>query len=250
MSLKIAIWLSCCLAILPINSVANDSVQPDLTVVANHNALLQYQEQGENKGLSVEILNGLLKEADLNANVFFMPWARAFSTAKNNSNTLILSMIRTPEREASFHWIIKVSEAARVFISLKSKPENYVDTIEQAKEKLVGVILDSAAHKELKLAGFSKQKNLYIVSSETQIAKLFSIGRIDLVYTDPNNLKKNLQEIEQGDVAISHKVIALENQRISYIALNINTNQKIVNQLQSAAEKFTQTDEYSALLVK
>lgn len=110
--------------IQPLFSFAQDSKSADLQVVAFSNPLLQYQENGENKGPTIEILNALLKETQLSASVSYMPWARAFSIAKNTPNTLILSMFRTLEREDSFHWIIKVSQAARVFISLKSKPDN------------------------------------------------------------------------------------------------------------------------------
>jgi len=250
MSLKISIWLLFLFCIQPLHSFAKESISAELTAVANSNPLLQYQEQGENKGPSVEILNALLTEANLNANLVFMPWARAFSTAKNVSNTLVLSMIRTPEREADFHWIIKVSQAVRVFISLKNESENYVSTIEQAKNKLIGVVLDTAAHKELKLAGFSEKKNLYIISSEVEMVRLLANNRIDLVYSDPNNIKKNLQIIGKGNIAIRHKEIVLKNQRESYIALNINTDEKIVNQLKQAAEKFIQTEEYSYLVAK
>jgi ABC-type amino acid transport substrate-binding protein len=250
MRLKIIIGLFCLLAIQPLYSIAKEREKVDLAVVANSNTLLQYQENGENKGSSVEILNTILKEAKLKADIIFMPWARAFSTAKHNSNTLILSMIRTPEREPYFHWIIKVSDAARVFISLKSKPENYVDTIDQAKQKVTGVILDSSSHKELKALGFSEKKNLYVVSSEEQITRLFANGRIDLVYSDPNNLKNNLHHINTENIAISYKKISLKDQRDSYIALNINSDKKLLNQLQLAAEKFTKTPEYLYLLTK
>ena len=250
MSLKILVWLSYLLYLQPLYSVAQDNIKAPLTVVANPNPLLQYHEEGEDKGPTVEILNSILKLAKLNANIYFMPWARAFSEAKNNTNTLILSMIRTPEREADFHWIIKVSQATRVFISLKSKPENYVDTIEQAKEKLVGVILNSSAHQELKAAGFSEDKNIYLISSVKQLAWLLANGKIDLAYTDPDNIEKNLQAINKADVEINHKGVSFKNQRISYIALNVNTDEKTVEKLRLAAKKFTETSKYTYLLTK
>lgn len=179
-----------------------------------------------------------------------MPWARAFATAKHNPNTLILSMIRTPEREADFHWLIKVSQTARVFISLASKPENYVDDIEQAKNKLIAVVLGSAAHNELISDGFSEQKNLYIVSSDEQMINLLANGRIDLVYTDPNNVLKHLKSSGNANIAIRHNKIVSKDQRISYIALNKNTDIAIVQQLQNAARKFEKTAEYRYLLAK
>jgi len=93
---KIFIWFVFLLFIQPLYSVAKDDIPVELQVVASINPLLG-------------ILNAILAEAQLEANVAFMPWARAFSIAESNPNTIILSMIRTPEREDNFYWIIKVS---------------------------------------------------------------------------------------------------------------------------------------------
>lgn len=245
---KILIWLSCLLFIQPLYSVAKDDIAVELKVVASINPLLQYPDQGENKGPTIGILNAILAEAQLKASVVFMPWARAFSIAESHPNTIILSMIRTPEREDNFYWIIKVSKPARVFISLESHTENYVDTIEQAKKKLIAVILNSAEHKELITAGFSEKNNLYIVSSREQMVKLLANGRVDLIYTDPNNARVQLQAINKPNIAIHYKKITMKNQRTSYIALNKDTDKAIAQRLQQAADKFVKTPEYGYLL--
>jgi len=231
-------------------SYSKQVIAADLLVVANENPLLQYQENGENKGPTIEILNALLQEANLTGNVSFMPWSRAFVTAKDNPNTLVLSMIKTPEREPDFHWLIKVSKLARVFISLASKPENYVENIEQAKEKLIAVILNSAGHIELISQGFSEQKNLYLVSDSAQMINLFVNGRVDLLYTDPQNIKNYLNSSGKTEVALSYKKIVEKNQRTSYIALNKNSDKVVVKKLHQAARKFEKTTEYLRLLVQ
>jgi polar amino acid transport system substrate-binding protein len=96
------------------------------------------------------------KKAQLNAKVEFIPWIRAFSTASNDSNTLILSIIKTHERDDNFHWLIKFSNSSRVIISLINKSENDVDNIQQAKQKLIAVVLGSAGYKELTPHGLSE----------------------------------------------------------------------------------------------
>ena len=229
---------------------ARESLETNLLAVANDNRLLQYYENGESKGPSFEILQAILKEAQLDAKIEFMPWARAFATASNNPNTLILSMIKTPEREDDFHWLIKVSNLTRVFISLTSKPENYVDNIQQAKNKLIAIVKGSAGYKELTSHGFSEQKNLYVVPEGKLEVTLLENGRVDLVYGDPVNIKNVLNKRGRPDVAISYKETAPENQRSSYIAISKKTDIKIVSRLQQAARKFEKTAEYAQLLIK
>lgn len=231
-------------------SFAKENIETSLLAVANNNRLLQYYENGENKGPSIEILQAILKQAQLNAKVEFMPWVRAFATASNNPNTLILSMIKTPDREDDFHWLIKVSNLTRVFISLTSKPENYVDNMQQAKHKLIAIVKDSAGYKELISHGFSEQKNLYVVPEGELVVSLLENGRVDLVYGDPVNVKNVLTKRGRADVEISYKDIAPENQRSSYIAINKTTDIEIVNRLQQAARKFEKTAEYAKLLME
>ena len=249
MLFKLCLTLLFCVG-FSLGAFADENQQHDFLVVASEHPLLQYQEEGVNKGPTIEILQGVLKETQFNAKVSFMPWARAFATAKHHRNTLILSMIKTPARTPDFHWLIKVSQSARVFISLASKPNNYVENLTQAKEKVIAVRLGSAEHNELLSKGFSDQKNLYIVSSDKQMVHLLAHGRVDLVYTDPNNVLKHLKSSGQGNIAINHKRITPEDQRFSYIAANKNTDKDIIKQLQKAARKFEKTAEYSYLLTK
>ena len=235
------------------NAIANKSntaETADLSVVAAENHLLQYYEDGEYKGPTVEILQELLAQSELSADIAFMPWARAFSTAKHVPNTLILSMIRTPEREHQFHWLIKVSQTARVFISLKNQPENAISNFKQAKSKLIAVIRNTSAHKELLARGFSVKENLYLVSDVKQMVNLFVNGRVDLLFTDPNLILDHLVEYPKQDVEIFFHEITYENQRHSYIAANKNTDKKILARLRAAATKFQQTPHYRYLLAK
>jgi len=235
---------------LSIHSFAKGSGEVRLLAVADDHPLLQYRENGENKGPTVEILTAILKEAQLSADISFMPWARAFAKCKNTPNTLILSMIRTPERETDFYWLIKVSQLARVFISLESKPENYVEYTEAAKEKLIAVVRDSAEHKKLISLGFSEKGNLYVVSSDEQMHSLFVNGRVDLIYGDPNSVQKFLDINDSSAVGIRYKKIDVKDQRTSYIALNKSTSKEIVVKLQQASNKFEKTAEYLRLLAK
>jgi len=222
----------------------------DLIVVASKNHLLQYQEKGVNKGSTIEILEAILKESGLTADVNFMPWARALTITKNNPNTLVLSMIRTAEREHQFYWLGKVSELTRVFIYLSDKPENKIINDQQAKSKVTAVIRNSSNYKELIKKGFSEDKNLYLVSTIKQMLNLFINGKVDLIYTDPELIKSYLKNVSKSNIQIGHQEIKPEFQRISYIAANKNTDKSILRRLQKAMDDFQKTDQYLYLLHK
>lgn len=233
-----------------IDALDEQHIDAELLVVATQSHLLQYRENGEDKGSTIEMLQAILKESKLTAKVDFMPWARAFAIAKSQPNTLILSMIRTPAREQQFHWLIKVSNLSRVFISLAAKPENYASNLQQAKNKLIAVIRNTAEHKELVAKGFSEQQNLYIVSDTEQMLSLFIKGRAQLLYSDPDVVQDYLNNHSNTPIAIRYQVIQPENRRDSYIAANKDINKSVLSRLHAAAFEFQKSPEYFNLLTK
>jgi polar amino acid transport system substrate-binding protein len=233
------------LILFSINSYSKNKA--DFLVVASENHVLQYQENGINKGPTIGILSAVLKEGQLTADVRFMPWARALEIAKTTPNVLILSIIRTTEREPQFHWVGVVSELARVFINLADKPENKVFTDQQAKHKVIGVIRGSAAYSDLISRGFIDGENLYLMSGMHQLFNLFSNGRVDLIYADPNSIENYLASHAKNHIKIDYQKIELKHQRVSYIAASKGTDAELLMRLKAAMEKFQQTSLYSRL---
>ncbi len=224
------------------------SAEDKIRVVATEHQLLHYEFEGKIKGPTAEIIMSVLKQAKLSAKIEFMPWPRAFNTTLKNPNTIILSMIRTPERENKFHWLGIVSKLARVFISIKNNVGLDVTTAQEAKNKLVAVTRNSNSYHELKAKGFSENKNLYVVSSSKEAFKLLTAGKVDLVYNDPNAVNEYLVTNNIDQQNLKFNTIAPKDRRDSYIAININSNPAIVNKLKSAMKTFQQTDRYLYLL--
>ena len=212
-----------------------------LTAVAAEHKMLQYMENDEVKGPSGEIFKLLLQTSQLQAPLAFFPWSRAYQTALIRDNTLILSMVRTKEREQKFHWLVKVSELIRGFMSLKTIPENHVQTITDAKTKIVAVLRDSYSYHSLVDLGFSKEVNIYEVASLESGIALFLSGKVDLIYTDPNVLVNYFAQQQQNANKFISVHVLPQTRRESYIAANINTDSNLLEKLKLAANKL-QTD--------
>jgi ABC-type amino acid transport substrate-binding protein len=227
---------------------ANSEIE--LRIVATEHQLLHYEREGKAKGPTAEIVNSILDRAKLSADIEFMPWSRAYSTAEKRPNTIVLSMVRTSERENKFHWLGVVSKLARVFISLK--PNGYLDVItdQQAKNKLIAVTRNSNSYNELKAKGFSENKNLYIVASIQEAFKLLNKGRVDLVFNDPSSVKQYLLTQNMNQQQVKFNAIVAKDRRNSYIAININSDSELVNKLKLAMKEYQQTDRYLYLLNK
>lgn len=208
-----------------------------LLAIAAEHPMLQYHENNEIKGPSAEILKLLLQQSQLQAPLELLPWSRAYQTVLNRENTLVVSMVRTHARENKFHWLIKVSELVRGFVSLKSRPENSIQNLDEAKSKTIVVIRDSFGYHSLVNLGFSEKTNLYVVSSLKHGIALFLSGKVDLIFTDPNVLTNFFAEQQQNAEALFSVHVLPETRRESYIAANINTESSILEKLKRAADK-------------
>lgn len=208
-----------------------------LMAVAAEHPMLQYHENNEVKGPSAEILKLLLQHSQLQAPLELLPWSRAYQTVLNRENTLVVSMVRTQAREDKFHWLIKVSELERGFVSLKSRPENRIETLSEARSKTIIVIRDSYGYHSLVNLGFSEKTNLYVVSSLKHGIALFLSGKVDLIFTDPNVLIDFFAEQQQNAETLISVHVLPETRRESYIAANINTESGMLEKLKLAAGK-------------
>jgi ABC-type amino acid transport substrate-binding protein len=222
--------------------------ETELVAVAAEHKMLQYIENDQVKGPSAEILKLLLEASQLKAPLEFFPWSRAYQTVLNNENTLILSMVRTEEREQSFHWLIKVSELVRGFMSLNNRPENHIRYIHDVNNKSIAVLRDSYSYHSLVSLDLSNKSNIYQVASLEQGIALFLSGKVDLIYTDPNVLVNHFAQKNQNSDELVSVHILPQTRRESYIAANINTNRSMLEKLKLAANKLQADANYQYYL--
>ena len=222
----------------------NAHTTDELNAVASSHKMFQYFEDGQIKGPSAEIFKMLMLQTGIKTKVKFYPWARAFSSVSSQPNTIILSLTRTKERESNFVWLIKVNESKRAFISLKTKPDNFVSNIAQAKNKLVAATRDSYSYTSLIEKGFTEDKNLYVVSTIDNAISLFKNGKVDLIYTDPEVMKNHYSDIGKISSQIVNITEVAEAQRDIFIAINKQTNKNLLEKLQQASKTVSQSARY------
>ena len=234
----------CLLMVVSYFSFAEKIAIDKLTIVAAEHKLLQYRNEDQLHGPSAEILKLLLEQEVNGDQVQFMPWSRAFSRVKTTPNTLILSMVRTQEREPHFHWITKVSELTRAFISLKQSPENEVKVFDEARSKITAVVRETYSHNSLVSKGFSEHENLYLVHSLDAGIRLLINGKVDLIYTEPSVLINYYAN--KGLIAedyISYTILP-ETHREAFIAVHVDTDPDIVKQLKRNNRNLVSTEAY------
>jgi polar amino acid transport system substrate-binding protein len=131
------------------------------------------------KGISTEIIEELFKREKIEYKIEIFPWARSFKMASEESNTVVYSTTRTPDREKNFKWVGPLVQNDWV---LFGKPGSTlkISNLDDAKKYVVGGYNGDATAEYLLSQNFIKGKNLLLATNDKQNALKLAEGKIDL----------------------------------------------------------------------
>ncbi|GHE78046.1 hypothetical protein GCM10011501_02200 [Thalassotalea profundi] len=193
----------------------------------------QHLEQNEIAGSATEKVKDILNSTNLTSQFHIVPWVRAFQTVKQQKNTLIYSMYRSPEREPFFHWLSIVGQIKNGFVALKSK-NIQLASFEDSKTYITAVVKESYPYQYLKSEGFSEDENLVIINSrETQLSLLLN-NKVDFLFGDLNFMRQRLKNRGLSPLLIENAYTEPGWEIDLYLAINKNSDEQIVKQLKNA----------------
>jgi polar amino acid transport system substrate-binding protein len=141
-----------------------------------------YEEGGQVKGISTEVIREVLKRANLEAEIQVYPWVRAYQRAMEEENVLLFTIARTPEREAHFKFLCPIAPSVHnVLFKLRERTDISVSSVKEAGRYRIGVQNGDVIHQILLGAGLEVNKTLFPVTDNEQNLKKLLSGRIDLM---------------------------------------------------------------------
>ncbi len=164
--------------IWPAPSVAASSTPPVTLVTSDLPPMTMPGEAGQ-RGVLLDLVESLLKQADLPAQPEFFPWARAMLLATEKPRTLIVPLNRTPDRDARFQWLVKLYAQRFAFLTLADKPR--VDTVEQVRRMRIAGLRGSSNLDKLQQQGISLAK-VYQSPSVADMQRALERGLVDTLY--------------------------------------------------------------------
>lgn len=183
-SLALLIFLAFCQTAL---------AQNKLLVVTEDWRPYSYQEDGVIKGHSTKIVRSVLDKLDIDYQIKLFPWARTYSMAQTNPNSMIYAIVRTEEREPLFQWVGQVAPTDQVyFYRLKSRSDISFTTLAEAKKYRIGTNLNSDKHQFLEKNDFP---HITTVWNQELSLKQLKAGRIDLIIGHKINLRPYLSKV-------------------------------------------------------
>ena len=86
-----------------------------LKIVTEHWPPYHYlNENGEIRGAAHDVVKQVITQSKLEANIDVLSWSKAYDIALHRPNTLIFSIVKTPERENLFDWYCPIAEPLEI----------------------------------------------------------------------------------------------------------------------------------------
>lgn len=220
-----------------------------------------YTVDGRPTGVATELMKEILAQTGLDYEIRFMPWARAYATARSRKNTIIYSIKRTPSREEEFIWLgALLTDQCGVF-ALKTQdlqPQN----LEELKEYTLGTYRDDSTELFLLKQGFTRshpgttKAPLISYVGQNPHQEIFQDllqGKIDFW---PNSISYIYYTVRQAGIADPQEIIKmvlpleeLSSQAIHFAAQR-ESDPRIIGRIINAYRELKKSPRYAEILSK
>jgi polar amino acid transport system substrate-binding protein len=207
---------------------------------------LNYELNGQVVGFSSELLDMLALEAGITVQKQLLPWARAYRMALDDADTILYSLVRTPERETLFQWVGPISPRKIVLYRMATRKELAVTHLDEVRAYKVGVVRESAAAKALINKGFTVDKKLELALDDATNMRKFKAGRFDFLVSLDWAAAYNTQQNEMAPADLA-AVLVLDEQSEYWFGVSLRTDPLIVRRLNEALVKVRRDGRLKAL---
>jgi polar amino acid transport system substrate-binding protein len=195
-----------------------------------------YQENGKLQGISVDLLKKMWEKMNVSlngSNIKLLSWTEGYQRTLNESNSVLFSTARLPERENLFKWVGPIGPLRNVLLAKEDKNISITAPEDLKKYKIAAINDDSAI--QMLLDKGAKKEDLVLEKTSKPIIEMLQNGSIDAwAYGDNAGIwliKKS------GANAKDFKVVYILGQIDYYYAFNKETPDSIVQSFQQAIDQ-------------
>jgi polar amino acid transport system substrate-binding protein len=185
---------------------------------------------GEQDGVAVNIARELNLQLGTKTRIEFMPWARAMKIASEEENVLIFSVLKTPEREDHFHWLMPITSINISLFALPNSPNCCPKGLDKIERQTIGIMRSGAYVDYVRSFSNISSSKIVLGNSYEQLYTMLLLGRIDfyvgpLMLSHYMNSQLNLPTSQQPVLAFT---LPKQFQNQLYFAMSKSSKEDIV----------------------
>ena len=140
--------------VLSMGSDGLDELNTSLWVLGEQAGEFAYlNAEGKMTGYLAELVNAILFEADISAEILAVPWKRIVQESHQKPNVMAFSVTRTANREPLYHWITPLTSSRYVLFGKQG--ERYSGLADVPKNMIVAVVKRDFRGDEARRVGLS-----------------------------------------------------------------------------------------------
>ncbi|WCL53746.1 transporter substrate-binding domain-containing protein [Gimibacter soli] len=147
---------------------------------------------------AVDKLKRFMDRTGLRYRLRYLPWSRAMRLIEKNPKALIYQLLRTPEREERFHWIMQVFDGdALHLIALDTTPEARLKLPEILKgNTLIGCQKATAHCDVVRKLGVSEERIMEVPAAvPTALEQMLLRQRVDFIIAYKSTARSNFDAL-------------------------------------------------------
>jgi len=206
----------------------------DLSAYTEDWAPYNFEENGQVRGISTDILRAACTTAKLDCSIALVPWARAYKAASTEPKALAYTTARKPSREHEFVWVGPILPRSTWVYTREDGTAPPASTTDLAKLR-IGIVRGEAAENDLLTAGVPATA-LVAQPTNADVLRLLLSGGVDAMVDTEVAMQWKLKS--QGLAARTvHQAFKLTDEGSYYYAINPATPPQTVKKLQDAVDK-------------
>lgn len=157
----------------------------------------------------------MAKVPELRYELHYVSWPKAMRQVERRPDALIFQMLRTPQREARFHWLVADQHVPINLVTLRSNPKKdwSLSRLKQSNDVQVACPATTAHCEILTHQGFQADQIIQISPQQQEsVERVLIAGRVDFIVVAPADLQRNMQrlDVDASAYQISHQLTAID----------------------------------------
>lgn len=229
------------------NTFANTE---SVIIVAEHMPPYQILDNKPAGGYSIEIIQQVMKKANIDYSFIPMNWERAYNFVQKKPNTILLSIARYPTREPLFHWLFKINPALKTSIWTAKYNKHQINALSEVTNEVFAEVTNSLNQNLLDKYSNISKKNLILTTDKEQVISLVAKQRADFMLVNEDILNWRLKSL---NIAKNNfrKVLELNSSTNElYIAANKTTSPLLIKKITIAYQKMLADGSIAAIKEK
>lgn len=186
---------------------------------------------------AVDKLKSFMGRTGLRYRLHYVPWSRAMRQVAESRHALIYQLLRTPEREAKYHWIMQVfASDALHLIALDTTPEAKLKLPEILKGNTLIGCQKATAHCDVaRKLGVAEERIMEIpLAVPTALEQMLLRERVDFIIAYKSTARSNFNTLGE-DPARAICITPIDSSD-DYLAAPLGIDPAILEQLEATPQ--------------